>query len=219
MRLPPLVLALTPGDVEADEANRGAAEALLARVEAALAAGLTGLLLREPRLDERAFLELARELRGALDARGGWLGVHDRVHLAALAGADGVHLGFRSLAPRAARAVAARFGATPTVGLSAHARDEAAAWDEADYLFLGPVHDTPSKRDLVPPLGMPGLKTQIERAAGRPVWALGGLHPGDVSGCLRAGARGVAVLRGILGAPDPADATARFLAAAEGRAR
>jgi thiamine-phosphate diphosphorylase len=188
---------------------------LLAAVDAALDAGLTGVLLRERRLDERAFLALAHELRARLDAlpaprsRGsGWLGVHDRAHLAALAGADGVHLGFRSLAPAELPA----FARGLAVGLSAHAGDEPAAWAGADYLVFGPVRDTPSKRGILEPVGIDGLAAGV-RAAGRPVWALGGIEPADVAPCLDAGARGVAVLRGILGARDPGGAAAAYLAA------
>ena len=57
-------------------------------------------MLREPRLPDREFLELARELAARCRERGAWFCVHDRVHAALAAGADAVQLGFRSLVPR-----------------------------------------------------------------------------------------------------------------------
>lgn len=212
MRLPPRVLALSPGDLAPGDTGR-----FLAAVDAAVAGGLRGILLREARLDERAFEELARALRTRLDAavggedEPGWLGVHDRVHLAASTGADGVHLGFRSLAPRELPG----FARDLTVGFSAHAGDAADAWSGAHYLFYGPVHATPSKAGVVDPVGLDGLAEGVRRAEeqGMDVWALGGVAAEDVADCLRAGARGVAVLRGILKAEDPADAARRYQAA------
>jgi thiamine-phosphate pyrophosphorylase len=206
VRLPPTLLALTPGDVEP-----GGTDALLRAVAAAISAGLRGVLLREPRLDERAFLDLARGLRAALDdcAPAGWLGVHDRAHAAVLARADGLHVGFRSLRPADARRAAPGLA----LGLSAHASDDDAAWRDADYLFFGPVNDTPSKRNLLAHVGLDGLAAGVARAAGTPVWALGGLGPDDVAPCRAAGAQGVAALGGILASADPAAAAARYLAA------
>jgi thiamine monophosphate synthase len=50
-----------------------------------------------------------------------------------------------------------------------------------------------------------------------PVYALGGVTPGRVEDCLRAGAVGVAVISGVLGAPSPAAAIADYLRALEVR--
>ena len=202
MRLPPRLLALTPGTLRA-----GLEPALLAACSAALEGGLRGVLLREPGLDERAFLALARELRRLLDGvEGGWLGVHDRGHLALLCGADGLHLGFRSLAPAIAREHLDR---SIALGVSAHEGDDPRAVEPADYLLLGPVLDTPSKRGLKEPLGFEALAREAARLA-RPAWAIGGLQPEHAARALAAGCRGVAVRAAVFGAPDPARAVAAF---------
>jgi thiamine-phosphate pyrophosphorylase len=204
VRLPPRLLALTPGTLRA-----GGEPALLAACSAALEGGLRGVLLREPALDERAFLALARALRRLLGgADGGWLGVHDRGHLALLCGADGLHLGFRSLAP-AELPPAYRLLA---IGLSAHAGDAPSRWAACDYLFFGPVRPTASKAGMLAPTGFDGLAHAATRAPA-PLWALGGIAPEDVPQALAAGARGVATLGGILAAPDPAEAARRYAAA------
>ncbi len=208
MRLPPPVLALSPGGLKAAEA-----QAWLDRVRHALAAGLRGVLLREPGLDERDFLALARELRALTREVDGWLGVHDRAHAAKLAEADGLHVGFRSLPPSR---VPWRAGLA--VGFSAHAGDGEASWKGADYLFFGPVRDTPSKRGLVAPAGFDGLAAAV-RGTELPVWGIGGLRPGDVPEVFAAGAAGVCALSGILGAEDPGAAAEAYLTAAGARAR
>ena len=205
-RLPPRILALSPGTLV-----RADGEAFLARLRAAVEAGLQGLLVREPGLldrDQLWLLERAREILAR-----GWLGVHDRAHLALPVGCDGLHLGFRSLAPPFARQVA---GDDVALGFSAHAHDAPGARAGADYLFLGPLHDTPSKRELVPALGLEALAREIERES-LPVWAIGGIGPEHVVSALSCGASGVAVLRGILAARDPAAATRRYLAALPAR--
>jgi thiamine-phosphate diphosphorylase len=208
VRLPPPLVALTPGDL-----GGAGVHGLLTRAARAVEAGLRGVLLREPRLDDRAFLELACALRDVL-GESGWLGVHDRVHLAPACRADTVHLGFRSLPvdalPEACVAGRAR-------GLSTHADDGPDAWFGADYLFHGPVRSTPSKEGLIEPVGMEGLRAAVE-CSPAPVWAIGGIEPADARPALQAGASGVAVLRGVLGAADPASAAAAYLAALGDRA-
>lgn len=156
-------------------------------------------MIREPLLDDAPLLELVAMARGEL-GEGGWLCVHDRVHVACAAGADAVHLGFRSLDPEAARVAA---GEALTIGLSTHAQDDRGTWRRADYLFHGPVHPTPSKAGLVEPVGMAGLKAAVDEAGPRPVWGIGGLEVSHAAPLLETGARGVAVLRGVLGASDP----------------
>jgi thiamine-phosphate pyrophosphorylase len=197
-------VALSPGDLTTAAAARFPAAAARA-----VAAGLPGVLLREPGLDDRAWLALFEAVRAATDGAGGvWLAAHDRVHLARAAGADAVHLGFRSLLPGDARTAT---GGLP-LGLSTHAGDEPADWEGADYLFHGPVHATPKAHGPVAPIGFEGL-ARATRSTVRPILALGGLGPADVAPALAAGAHGVAVLRGVFGASDPAAAAAELRAA------
>lgn len=207
MSLPPPLVVLSPGDLDASRPER--LTRLLAAASRARAAGLAGLLLREPGLDDRAFLELARRLR-ALFAPPAWLGLHDRAHLAAALEADAVHLGFRSLAPAVLRTW---LDPRVALGLSTHAGDDPRSWAAADYLFHGPVYDTPSKRGLVEPIGLDGL-VRAKGLSAQPLWALGGITPERVRDVLATGVRGVAVRSALWDAQDAGRATARFLSAA-----
>jgi len=205
-RLPPPLLALSPGDLDELRAFGD----FLARVDAALAAGLRGILLRELELDDAVHLRLASELRARLDrleAGAGWLGVHDRVHVALAAGADAIHLGFRSLASERVASITADKLA---IGLSTHAFDDPCDWSGADYIFHGPVRATPSKNELVVAIGTEGLERAVLQTD-CPIWALGGVRPEDVRGVMASGARGVAALSGILGCTDPGGATRAYL--------
>jgi thiamine-phosphate pyrophosphorylase len=98
------------------------------------------------------------------------------------------------------------------IGASTHSLAEARAAeaDGADFMVFGPVYDTPSKRVYGAPLGLGALET-VASAVSRPVIAVGGITPRLVREVLAAGAAGVAVIRGIYGAPRPADATKAFL--------
>jgi len=178
--------------------------------DAAVRAGLAGILLREPGLSDREHLDLAAALRELLGTAG-WLGVHDRAHLAAAARADGVHLGSRSLAPSHVRAW---LEPRVALGFSSHAGDQEARWRGADYLLFAPLFDVPGKG---PSQGLAGLTAAI--AGSRlPTWAMGGIAPESAAGVLAAGAQGIAVLRGIFACSDPAAATERYLRALERRA-
>lgn len=202
-RLPAGLLALTPGDLDASGAR-----AFVPRAAAAVRAGLAALLVRERELADRAAFELAQRLRDVLGPER-WLGVHDRLHVALAAGADGAHLGFRSLPLAAARRVV---GPDLALGLSAHDGDEPNRWEGADYLAFGPVRATPSKAGLLEPTGLAGLAAACGRSR-VPVLAIGGLEPSDAPAVLAAGAHGLCVLRGVFGAPDPAAAVRSYLAA------
>jgi thiamine-phosphate pyrophosphorylase len=144
--------------------------------------------------------------------------VNDRVDVAAVAGADGVHLGERSLPVAAARGL---LPATALVGASVHRIDRARelATEGADYLVAGTVFATPSHPDR--PGRGPEWLGRVVRAAARPVLAIGGISPERVAPCVAVGAHGVAVLRGVWDAGDPAEAVAGYLkrlAAAPGAA-
>ncbi|MCU1618107.1 MAG: thiamine monophosphate synthase, partial [Modestobacter sp.] len=90
----------------------------------------------------------------------------------------------------------------PVVGRSCHsAADLARARAEGcDHVFLSPVFLTASKPGYGPAIGLAGL-AGLARLAPR-AYALGGIGPDDVAGCLAAGAWGVAVMGGVMRDPS-----------------
>ena len=198
MNPPPALIALSPGGLTESELP-----SFREAVRAATEAGLPGLLLRETLLSDAALFALARDVSAP------WLAIHDRVHVARAVSAQAVHLGFRSLGTREARRAGSE---SLSIGLSTHAADESSEWEGADYLFHGPVRDTPSKRGLQDPIGWSGFREAVEPVT-VPVLAIGGLEPTDAPQARAAGASGMAVLRGILGAEDPGREASRYLEA------
>jgi thiamine-phosphate pyrophosphorylase len=177
-------------------------------VGAACRAGVRLVQLREKDLDARALFELARDLRTVTSQTGGRLLVNDRVDVALAAGLDGVHCPEDGFPPAAARGLVGR---AALVGASCHSLDVArrAAESGADFVLFGPVYETPSKAAYGPPAGLDALRRVCAEVA-VPVVAVGGVTPARSRECLDAGAGGVAVISGVLGAGDIASAVQAF---------
>jgi thiamine-phosphate pyrophosphorylase len=178
-------------------------------VQAALRAGVRAVQLREKDLPARSLLALARdlaELAKAYDAR---VLVNDRVDVCLASGSAGVHLPAAGLPASAARGLV---GADRLIGVSAHSVDEAVRAEEsgADFVVLGPIFDTLSKRAFGPPIGL----GELERARTRcrvPLFGIGGVTKDRVRDVLKAGARGVAVVGSVMAAADVERASRELL--------
>jgi thiamine-phosphate pyrophosphorylase len=160
--------------------------------------------LRLKALGAGELLRLARAAVAICRPLGALLLVNDRPDVAALSGADGVHLGQEDLPVEAARRV---MGPDALVGVSTHsdAEIEAALAAGADYLGFGPVFATASKPGaaLPPPHGIEGLRRAVGRTHGVPVVAIGGLTAQVAAEVARAGAACAAAIGELCGAPDP----------------
>ena len=190
--LPPLFL-VTDRSLFADRDLTGP-------VEEAMRGGVRLIQLREKDLGARALLEIARRLREITERYGGRIIINERVDVALLSRADGVHLGQGSFAPGDVRPVLTE---GMVIGVSAHGLEEALKAEEegADYITLGPVFKTPSKERYGSPLGVEAFKKVKERVR-IPVYAIGGIKRGNINDVLGAGADGAAVISAILGAKD-----------------
>lgn len=151
--------------------------------------------------------------------------VNDRVdvYLAArAAGADvqGVHIGQSDLPAALVRgligpqAVLGLSAATPAEVTAANLLNERAP-GTIDYLGVGAVHATPTKKDHPEPLGYGGLARIVSSSALGTV-AIGGLDAPDIPGVASSGATGMAVVRAICAAADPCAATKNLLTLWEG---
>jgi len=176
---------------------------------AAVAGGVTAVQLRLKQVGPRALLETAVRLRDALPVP---VLVNDRPDVAAAAGL-GVHLGPDDLAPALARLVV---GATSLIGASVGSAEEVTRGEAADYWGIGPWRTTGTKGDAGTALGAEGFAAIARAAGARPRLAIGGVRPEDVPELIEAGATGVAVVSGILGAPDIEAAARRFAKALDG---
>jgi thiamine-phosphate diphosphorylase len=200
MRPLPRLHAVTDGAVLAldDLGTRAAAIAALGPAAA--------LHARDRTATDRALLAAAERFVALARPPEAAVIVNARPDLAAAAGAHGVQLGVGDLAPADARRVLPG----GWVGRSVHslAEAEAAVAEGADYLMVGNVYPTPSHPDR------PGAGVELvarTAALGRPVIAVGGVTPERCGELRNAGAWGVAAIRGLWYAADPAAAARAYL--------
>jgi thiamine-phosphate pyrophosphorylase len=137
--------------------------------------------------------------------------VNDRVDVALIANAAGVHLGQTDLPPAEARRI---FGDSRAVGYSTHNMEQAVSADTlpVDYVAVGPVFATASKVNPDPVIGLDQLSI-ICKAIRKPVVAIGGIRLENAAEVLKAGAHSIAVIRDILDAPDVASRVQNWIEA------
>lgn len=206
MRLDPTLIVITDRLILSRGSNMPMADA----VRAAAAGGATIVQLREKDLGAAEFLRRADELRAALDGSGCAFTVNDRLDVALACGADGVHLGQEDLPlPRAKEAAAGRLAFGVSAGKSEWAAR--AVREGADYIGVGPVYPTGSKENARAPIGPEGVAEILKRAGGVPAAAIGGMDADNLASAIGAGAKGVAVIGAVMGAPDPEAAAREIL--------
>ena len=175
-----------------------------------LGAGVDVVQLRHKTLARGALLELARTLRPRVSAAGALFIVNDHLDIALLSGADGVHLGPDDLSLAAARRVA---GPDLIIGASASSPEAGihAEADGADYLGSGPAFATPLKpeKGVIGPAGV----AAVQAAVRIPVFAIGGVEPGNAAELATVGVSRACVIRALSEAADPRDVASRLRAA------
>ncbi len=169
--------------------------------------------LRESGGADRDLVERAKAARERLGDRVS-LYVHGRFDVAMAAGAAGVHLPSRGLPLADVRASVPRGF---RVGVSTHSAREAedAIASGADFVVIGPVFDTPSKRAYGSPLGpaaLAGLPLRSSHAC--EVYAIGGVDEARLPELDPYGDRisGIAAIRLFQGSEDPRGVAERIAA-------
>jgi thiamine-phosphate pyrophosphorylase len=195
--LPALYLVTSPSD------------SLLPIVEAALQGGLKLVQHRDKTSPDHQRLATAQQLCQLCHQYNALFIVNDRVDIALAVQADGVHLGQQDIPMDLARSI---LGADKLVGRSTTNADEMerAIAEKADYIGVGPVFATPTKADKAP-VGFDYIQYAV-RHAPMPWYAIGGIDAHNIAEVINGGAKGVAVVRAIMEAPDPTQATQALLA-------
>ena len=184
------------------------------KVEAVCRGGADIVQLRNKSLSTRAFLETAKSLSKVCRKYGTIFIVNDRLDVALMCGADGVHLGQEDLPIEAARQLANRAGAGAGAGASADAGEHfvigcsthslaqalKAQQQGADYLGCGPIYATPTK-PTYPKVGLE-LVNEYRKNIAIPFVAIGGITAENIVSVKDAGARCAAVVRAAFGAKD-----------------
>ena len=179
---------------------------LTEKVAQAVEGGVDIVQLREKDLPGRPLLDLAMNIRHVIGNKA-ILVINERVDVALLADADGVHLGESALSPLEARSL---LRDDMLIGRSVHDSHGAlnAQQQGADYLIAGavfPTHSHPGQ----PPQGLQLLQN-LPSELPIPTLGIGGINTQNAAAVIHAGASGVAVISAILSSPHPKEAAMRL---------
>jgi thiamine-phosphate pyrophosphorylase len=154
--------------------------------------GIKAVQLREKDLTSSKLLSLAKKLRRTTQKNSAKLLINDRIDIALLSKADGVHSPENGTPADQIK----KFNKHFIAGKSVHSKNSArkAEQDGYDYLICGPVFRTSSKVKFGKPLGL-NILSEICSSVKTPVFAIGGIDPYRAKKCIEAGAHGVAVIR------------------------
>ena len=171
--------------------------ALKKAVEDAIEGGVTIVQVREKDVTTREFYKVALEVKEITDKYNVPLIINDRIDIAQAVDAAGVHLGQDDMSLRLARKI---LGKDKIIGISVGNIDEAkeAESDGADYVGIGAIFFTGSKKDIDTPIGISGLK-EIVKSINIPSVAIGGVNKDNLSEVVSTGTNGAAVISAILG--------------------
>lgn len=183
------ICLITPGRLGVGDSGSEAAS-LVGKLSEAARSGVDIIQIREKNLSARDLVTLVSDVMEATVGTGVRVLVNDRFDVAIAGGAHGVHLTSRSIPGDVVRS---KCPADFLIGKSTHSLDEIeVARAFADYVFFSPIFETTSKRGVIEPKGLEGLRFAVEAAKPLPVLALGGISVGNAAAVAEAGASGVA---------------------------
>jgi thiamine-phosphate pyrophosphorylase len=171
----------------------------------AAAGGAEMVQLREKKLDDRALLERARQVRQWTEKAGLLFIMNDRPDIARLARADGVHLGQDDMPVSDARHI---LGPDALIGVSTHNLGQVrqAVLDGASYIGVGPTFPSGTK-EFASLAGLEFMQAALHETS-LPAFVIGGVNQETVAAAVAAGARRVAVCQTVCAAEDPRSAAA-----------
>lgn len=164
-------------------------------------AGADVVQLRMKDADGAEMLAKAKEIEALADRYSKFFIVNDRVDVAILSGADGVHLGQSDIPVAEARSLC---GEAMIIGVSVNTPEEAVEAVEggADYLGVGSIFTTTTKPDAEQALGLDAIVRIREVVGEVPIVAIGGINRGNILDVFRHGADSAAVVSAVMDATD-----------------
>src|SRR5437773_7101831 len=170
--------------------------------EAMIKGGVDLIQLRGKNQSIDELVDLAAELHELTTRSFTPLIVNDHAEVASKVPVEGVHVGQDDDSIEVVRRKAGR---DVVVGKSTHSLDQARAAQRegADYIGFGPIFATPTKPDYEP-IGLKDIK-QAHLDVNLPIFCIGGIKVDNLEQVITAGARRVAIVSGLLKAPDIAE--------------
>lgn len=165
-------------------------------IEDAILGGVTIVQVREKDISTREFFKVAKEVKEVTDYYKVPIIINDRLDIAQAIDADGVHLGQKDMPLNIARKI---LGKDKLIGISVGNVKEAleAKNNGADYLGIGTIFPTGSKKDVDAIIGIDGL-SQVKNSISIPSVAIGGINKTNFKDVLKTGIEGISVISAIL---------------------
>lgn len=169
-------------------------------VEEWIRAGIKVIQYREKDKAMKEKYQECQKIRELTRAAGVTFIVNDDVDLAMMIGADGVHIGQEDFPLAEVRRLV---GNQMIIGISTHSPQEAqaAAAQGADYIGVGPVYKTSTKKNVCQPVGLEYLQ-YVANHIPLPFVAIGGIKADNIAEVIRTGASCVAMITEITQAQD-----------------
>ena len=153
------------------------------------------LQFRFQSLPDKKALSIATKLSQVIHKRKKLFIVNNRVDIAYLCGADGLHVGRNDISPSAARKI---LGNNSIIGKTTHSLTELKSFQnqDVDYISMGPVFKTKTKPEL-----SPLKKIQFRKmlsSVHKSMFAIGGITLYNIGSLLELGIKNVCVCRALI---------------------
>ena len=175
----------------------------------ALMGGSRIIQLRDKTTPFEDLIRIGKQLKNLTAEFNALLIVNDNPYLAREINADGVHLGQMDIPVDIAREIV---GDDKIIGLSTHSHLQvqmAAMSKMVDYIGIGPIFRTTTKRMEYPPVGLKILEWAV-RGCSLPFVAIGGINRSNISSVLATGTKLVAMISEVMKSPDIQATTREF---------
>jgi thiamine-phosphate pyrophosphorylase len=168
----------------------------------AIKGGADVIQFRDKTMATGDLIETAKKLKKVCSKDGVLFIINDRVDVALLSNAHGVHLGREDIPIKEARKL---LGKNKIIGGTAHSLTEAieAEKDGVDYIGFGHIYPTASKLKLTPPVGIEELKKAV-KIINIPIFAIGGIELNNIKEVTETGVHGVALIGSVVRSSNPA---------------
>lgn len=170
------------------------------KIRSAVEGGCTMVQLREKNVNSYLIYQRALSIKKITDEYHIPLIINDRLDIMLAVGADGVHLGQQDIPVKIVRRL---IGKDKIIGVSAHCLEEAekAEQDGADYLGVGAIFPTETKKDII--ITPVDVLRKIKETVSIPVVAIGGINQNNINTLKGSHVDGVAVISAIMKSKDP----------------
>lgn len=178
-------------------------------VKNVLEGGCKWVQLRMKDAKEETMIEIGQELLTLCSKYNAKLIINDHPHICKTINADGVHLGKSDISTTSAREI---LGAESIIGRTCNTIEdvESMTGEQIDYIGVGPLRFTTTKKLLSPEIGLHGYKA-IAVKSKFPIIAVGGVTKGDIAPLLKQGVYGVAVAGAIAKSQNITATTAEII--------